>query len=300
MTNFLTGRIGVKVALIVNFFILIVIAMGTYVLVNNQNRHLENELRFKGENLSFIGAKAISTIMNEAIDNGAFTVKDAFDTDYQPIGNFDPPKYHTKYDAYLDKAILTLQDDFLVDESVIYAAALDRNGYIPTHNSRYQQPITGDVENDRAGNRTKRVFNDPIGLKASQNITPKFLQVYTRDTGETSWDLSSPVYVKGKHWGAFRVGISLKAVEMAKKDLTLTLMGIMAVLLSASVVITFLVVSRSLLPVRALSDTANGLAKGKNLDQEITVTTNDEVGELQKALESLRLSMLIALRQRRK
>ncbi len=300
MTNFLTGRIGVKVAVFVNFFILIVIAMGTYVLVNNQNRHLENELRFKGENLSFIGAKAISTIMNEAIDNGVFTVKDAFDTDYQPIGNFDPPKYHTKYDAYLDKAILTLQDDFLVDESVIYAAALDKNGYIPTHNSRYQQPITGDVEKDRAGNRTKRVFNDPINLKASQNTTPKFLQAYTRDTGENCWDLSSPVYVKGNHWGAFRVGISLKAVEAAKKDLTLTLMGIMAVLLSASVILTFLVVSRSLLPVKELSDTANGLAKGKNLDQEITVTTNDEVGDLQKALESLRLSMLIALRQRRK
>ncbi len=300
MANVITGKIGVRVALIVNFFILIVIALGTYVLVNKQNRHLEDELRIKGENLSLIGAKIIGTVLEEAVDNGVFRVKDAFDTNYEPIGNFDPPKFHTVYDSYLDKAVLKLQDEFLVDNSILYAVGTDKNGYVPTHNSRYQKPITGDQEKDRAGNRTKRVYNDPIGLKSSQNTTPKFLQVYHRDTGETLWDISSPVYVKGQHWGGFRVGISLATVEAAKKELTTTLVGIMATVLVVSILLTFLIVSRSLAPLRLLSTTANGLAKGKQMNDEIAVTKNDEVGELQRALESLRLSMLIALKRRKK
>ncbi len=300
MANIITGRIGVRVAVIVNFFILIVIALGTYVLIDKLNRYLEDELRIKGENLSLVGAKMIGTVLEEAIDNGVFPVKDAFDSDYEPIGNFDPPKFHTKYDSYLDKAILKLQDEFLIDTSILYAVGTDKNGYVPTHNSRYQKPITGDAEKDKVGNRTKRVYNDPIGLKSSQNTTPKFLQIYHRDTGETLWDISSPVYVKGQHWGGFRLGISLATVEAAKKELTTTLLGIMATVLIVSIILTFLIVSRSLAPLRILSDTANGLAKGQQMNDEIAVTKNDEVGELQRALESLRLSMLIALKRRRK
>jgi hypothetical protein len=32
------------------------------------------------------------------------------------------------------------------------------------------------------------------------------VQVYERDTGEKMWDISLPVYVEGRHWGAFRLG----------------------------------------------------------------------------------------------
>ena len=28
-------------------------------------------------------------------------------------------------------------------------------------------------------------------------------QIYQRDTGETMWDVSAPVYVRGQHWGGF-------------------------------------------------------------------------------------------------
>jgi len=32
------------------------------------------------------------------------------------------------------------------------------------------------------------------------------LQTYKRDTGEVMHDLSVPIYVRGRHWGGFRVG----------------------------------------------------------------------------------------------
>ena len=299
MANFITGKIGVKVSLTVNIVILVVMAAGTYVLLNKQSKSLENGLLNSGKIQSIVGAKMIGRIVEEAIDNGVFTVNEAFDTNYEQIGNFDPPKYHTKYDSYLDKAILDVQDEFLEDKNIVFAVAVDINGYLPTHNSRYQKPITGDVDKDRVGNRTKRVFNDPVGLAAAKNTEKGFQQVYNRDTGETMWDISSPVYVKGKHWGGFRIGLSLVEINKAKKQLMTTLLGIMAAILLISIVLTFVIVNASLAPIEDLTERASKLADGKQLEEDIQVTRKDEIGRLQATLDRLRLSMLIAFKRKK-
>jgi HAMP domain-containing protein len=297
---FITGKIGVKVSLLVNFFILIVMVIGTYVLINRQTSSLEAELLSKGQIQSIVGAKMVGKILDEAIDNGVFSVTDAFDVNYVPIGNFTPPKFHTKYDSYLDKTILSLQDEFLVDPSVIFAVTVDKKGYLPTHNTRYQQPITGDVEKDKVGNRTKRVFNDPVGLKAAENTEKGFRQIYPRDTGKILWDISSPIMVKGKHWGGFRIGIELTTIENAKTKLMGTLLIIMGTILIISIVLTTIIVGRSLAPIKVLSNRADDLAHGKNLQEEIATTRHDEIGELQESLNRLRMSMMIALKMKSK
>jgi HAMP domain-containing protein len=300
MMNFITGRIGVKVSVIVNVFIFLIISVGTYVLINKQSKSLETELLSRGKIQSVVGAKMIGQIIEEAIDNGVFSVADGFDTNYEKISDFDPPKFHTKYDFYMDKAILALEDEFLDDPSIVFAVAVDVNGYLPTHNTRYQQPITGDQAKDKVGNRTKRIFNDPVGIEAARNTGKGFLQVYKRDTGETMWDVSSPIYVKGKHWGGFRIGLSLGAIDAAKTELKHTLFGIMATILVLSLSLIFIIVNHYLAPVKALSNIANNIAGGKQLDEEIKVTNTDEFGELQGALDRLRTSMVIALRRSKK
>ena len=299
MFKFITGKIGVKVSLIVNFFILIVMSVGTYFLVTQQSKSLEKELLNRGKIQSIVGAKMIGQIIEEAIDNGVFSVKDTFDTEYELIGNFEPPKYHTKYDFYLDKAILGLQDEFLLDKSIIFAVAVDKNGYLPTHNTRFQKPITGNPEQDKVGNRTKRVFNDPVGLRAAQNTEKGLQQVYYRDTGEVMWDVSSPIFVKGKHWGGFRIGLSLEVIDAAKQKLMTTLVTMMGGILVLSLVLTFISVNRSLAPLNRLTIAATSLASGRNLKEEIKVTRHDEIGKLQETLDRLRLSMIIALKRRK-
>lgn len=299
MMNFFTGRIGMKVSMIVNAFILIILSVGTYVLIAKQSRSLETELLNRGRIQSIVGAKMVGQILEEAIDNGVFSVTDGFDTHYEKIGDFDPPKFHTKYDFYMDKAILALEDEFLDDQSIVYAVAVDTNGYLPTHNTRFQQPITGDQAKDKTGNRTKRIFDDPVGIKAARNADKGLLQVYQRDTGETMWDVSSPIYVKGKHWGGFRIGLSLAAIDDAKTQLRHTVFGIMATILVLSLSLIFIIVNHFLAPIKTLSNTANSIAAGKQLDEEIVTTSNDEVGELQGALDRLRMSMVIALRRKK-
>ena len=104
--------------------------------------------------------------------------------------------------------------------------------------------------------------------------------------------------VKGKHWGGFRIGIELTTIEAAKQKLMLTLLVIMGTILILSIVLTTAIVSRFLAPIKVLSNRADSLAHGKNLQDEIVATQHDEIGELQESLNRLRMSMLIALKMK--
>lgn len=287
-------KVGVKVALMANLVLLIVMAAGTWYIVDQQGQSLESQLLERGRIEALVGAKLIGKVMDEAIDNGVFTVKDAFDANYVPIPGFEPEKYHTGYDAYLDKAILSMEDEFLKDDSVVFAVAVDINGYLPTHNTRYQQPITGDQKKDLVGNRTKRIFNDPVGIKAAQNLEPLLRQVYRRDTGETMWDISSPIIVKGKHWGGFRIGFSLNKTQQAKSELTAKLSTIMFGILLLSTILVYIIVNRALAPLGRLTVIAGQLADGR-VSEKIEKSSEDEIGQLAEVLERLRVSLKAAM-----
>lgn len=287
-------KISVKVAVLVNLILLVVIAGGTFFLIQQQSVSLEKQYAAHGKFLSLMGAKAISRLMEEAVDNGVFPIKDALDTDYSPIPNFDPPKYHTKYDFYTDKAFLTLQDEFLKNPDLLYAVAMDINGYIPTHDTKYQKPITGDKAKDLADNRTKRIFNDPLNLKAAKNMEEGLIQEYKRDTGETAWDFASPIYVKGKLWGNFRIGIALDTLNAAKKDLMIKLISIMLGILLLATFAVYLIVNATLKPLTQFTKIASRMADG-DVEEKIVSTSHDEIGELADVLERMRISMKTAM-----
>lgn len=131
---------------------------------------------------------------------------------YYPIPNTDPPKFNTDYDRLADRegggGFVDIQETIYnrAPNVIIYTVTVDKNGYLPTHNKRYSMPLTGNLASDLVNNRTKRIFNDRTGLAAAQNTAPFLVQNYQRDTGETMADLSVPVFVQGKHWGAVRIG----------------------------------------------------------------------------------------------
>jgi hypothetical protein len=172
---------------------------------------MEEEIRSKGRAEALQGARFAEKLISGALESGKLSREDVFDENYLPIPGTDPQKYHTRYDSYLDVTILAMQDASLEkDSQCIYSVLVDRNGYLPTHNSRYQQPLSGDKEKDKVGNRTKRIFNTPVELAAASNSSePLLIQMHYRDTGEKVWDISAPVFVNGRHWGAFRVGYTM-------------------------------------------------------------------------------------------
>jgi methyl-accepting chemotaxis protein len=152
-------------------------------------------------------AKAVGQALEAAIERGEIKLEDVFDQNYVPIPNTKPQKFHTRYDSQADRLLPSVQESLLdKNREIAYAIACDQNGYVPTHNKRFTQPLTGDEKKDMLGNRTKRVFSDPVGKRCGSHEAPFLLQTYRRDTGEIMHDISAPVYVKGRHWGGFRIG----------------------------------------------------------------------------------------------
>lgn len=157
--------------------------------------------------LAHRAAQSIGEAFEQAIDRGELSEMQLFDRDYQRVPDSNPAKYRTRYDAIADRLLDAIQEPLVAgNDKLIYAIATDENGYVPTHNKRFRQPLTGDYEQDLAGNRTKRIFDDPTGRRCGAHTRKLLVQTYKRDTGEVMHDLSVPVFVNGRHWGGFRVG----------------------------------------------------------------------------------------------
>ena len=152
-------------------------------------------------------ADRIGAVLEKAISGGKLSENQVFDTQYRQIANTNPPKFHTAYDTLTDSEFPLIQEAILAaDAQIAYAGAVDVNGYFPTHNRKFSQPLTGDYQVDLIGNRTKRLFSDRTGIRAAKNTRRFLLQTYMRDTGEVLYDHSVPIDVRGRHWGSFRLG----------------------------------------------------------------------------------------------
>ncbi len=152
-------------------------------------------------------AGLIQARFEASIERGEISASDLFDSEYVEIEGSNPVKYRTRFDQYADRVLPEIQEQILEDNDFLaFAIATDQRGYVPTHNDRFSQPLTGDYDRDLAGNRTKRIFDDKTGSRCGSHTQRLLLQTYKRDTGEVMHDLSVPVYVNGKHWGGFRIG----------------------------------------------------------------------------------------------
>jgi len=146
----------------------------------------------------------------EVSENGI----DIFDKQYVEVTGSNPTKFSTKYDKHVEKHFQDMSEEILSKiNGCIFSLAVDSNGYAPTHNRKFAQKPTGDIQVDTANSRDKRMFNDPTGLRsAKNNEVPFLMQTYARDTGEIVNDLSLPIVVNGRHWGGLRVGFDPTAL----------------------------------------------------------------------------------------
>ncbi len=150
--------------------------------------------------------------LGSAISSGRISREALFSTDYKPIPNTFPQKFSTSFDRLFDEIISPVQEDIVNrDKRMFYAICVDHSGYVASHNLRYTQPLTGDMQKDMSGNRTKRLFNDRTGLRAATNDDAFLLQTYLRDTGEVMNDMSTPIVIDGRQWGGVRIGYSAES-----------------------------------------------------------------------------------------
>ena len=155
-------------------------------------------------------ARAVSTLFEQAIAQGEITQADVFDRDYRAIAGTNPQQFSTRYLAFTDRALVDLQERILAQERhQVFALTIDDHGFIATHNRKFSKPQGDDPVWNAANCRNRRLFNDRVGLAAGQNTRPCLLQTYRRDMGGGNFlmmkDVSAPITVNGRHWGAFRL-----------------------------------------------------------------------------------------------
>lgn len=255
-----TGKIQVKATLAIVMVVALLLGLFAYYIASAQRDVMEKTLLNKGQIIALSGAQATADIFERAIKNGEITEKALFDTNYKPIPGTNPTKYHTAFDAFTDSALQRVEDGYLKDEDVVFAAVVDKNGYLPTHNTKY---ASGAAEAKL--NRTKRLFNDPVGLKAAQNTKDLLIQTYKRDTGEIMWDVSTPIYVNGKHWGAFRVGFSMDKVYAKitenNMDIAKAMFGFVFLAVVMLIGLASWLISRTIVqPIKKMVATASNIA----------------------------------------
>ena len=154
---------------------------------------------------AILAREQCKNVLIEALDNG----HDIFDEAYKAVPNSNPQKYSTRYDKAVERPLQNAYDQLVANvPGSVFSLCVDRKGYAPTHNSKYSRPLTGDLKKDLLESRDKRMFSDPVGLRAAQNLSPWLLQTYRRDTGEVLNDLSLPIEINGRHWGGLRLGFS--------------------------------------------------------------------------------------------
>ncbi len=156
-------------------------------------------------------AKRISAAFESAIERGEITLDQLMDENYREIPGTDPKQYLTDYVAFTDRILPPIQDPIQkIDSRVVFCVAWAHGGYLPTHNPNYRLPQGPDPVWNSANCRNKRLFNDRAVKKVAANTKPFLLQTYRRDMGGGNFvlmkDLSSPILVRGRRWGAFRMG----------------------------------------------------------------------------------------------
>jgi methyl-accepting chemotaxis protein len=156
-------------------------------------------------------AKQISAAFESAIERGDIRLDQLMDERYREIPGTDPQQYLTDYVAFTDRVLPPIQDPIQkADPRIVFCVAWAKGGYLPTHNPNYRLPQGKDPVWNNANCRNRRLFNDRAVRKVAANTRPFLLQTYRRDMGGGNFvlmkDLSSPIHVRGRHWGAFRMG----------------------------------------------------------------------------------------------
>jgi methyl-accepting chemotaxis protein len=161
-------------------------------------------------------ARDIGLLFEDALAKAEITERDLFDENYVEIPSTNPAQHMTAFTLFTDRVLPKVQEKLLAfSDRVVFCAAIDRNGYIPTHNLKFSQPQRGNQpEWNAAHSRNRRIFNDRVGLAAGQSTRPFLVQAYRRDMGNGVFvmmkDISAPIFVRDRHWGGLRLAYRIE------------------------------------------------------------------------------------------
>ncbi len=142
-----------------------------------------------------------------------------FDKNYRLIPGTEAmgiKKYSTCYDKMFEADIRDTLDAILDDLGFAYAILADSGGYMPTHNKKRCQPLTGNFAEDIENSRDKKInFTTETQKRYCTNTKPFLLLTLLRDNGDIVNSLSMPIFINGKHWGCLETGFKPELIVSA-------------------------------------------------------------------------------------
>ena len=144
-------------------------------------------------------ASAVEAEFAAAVQQQELTLEALFDEAY--VGS--EGRFTTRAGPFTDRVLPGLLERLLArDARIAYCAASDRNGFVLAH-----RELPGSAS---PGGWTGRRLEDPVSRKAATSTGKFCVQSVRRDLGNGTKalliDVSAPLRVSGRHWGALRLG----------------------------------------------------------------------------------------------
>ncbi len=215
------------------------------------------------------GAAVYGLILDTAVDTKALTLSEILEPAKEKLSFPDPvvpgkllhmeeARYGTKMSMYLkEHGVQQWEDSIWQAGNFLFVSGMDRHGFGPVTNAYQDAPPRGDATSedaawDRVYSRGGRQYTDveqlaAAGFEGNPNART-LVQPYPRGTGEVAWDVAAPIYVKGKHFGGFRVGVSRDRVVQQYHDLTVGLVLLFSLIAAVFVGIRSRLARRSIHP----------------------------------------------------
>jgi methyl-accepting chemotaxis protein len=156
-------------------------------------------------------AEAVGRDFAAAIENGSISEAELFERQYEPVPGSEPEQFIAPFTAFADRVLPDIQEEILRrDQRIVYCVTTDDHCYVPTHNRQYSKPQGDDPEWNAANCRQRRIYANDSVKRAVENEEPLLLQTYGRDMGDRTVvmvkEISAPIRVNGRKWGAVRMG----------------------------------------------------------------------------------------------
>jgi PAS domain S-box-containing protein len=116
----------------------------------------------------------------------------------------------------------------------------------------------------------------------------------TLDNNESGIENITPIFISGQKMGTYELRLSTQQKLLALQQRMLTFLGLISLFVFFASMTFFLVVRKTIiLPIRNLITATNQISEGK-FDNQISISSNDEIGDLANAFQdsSLKLSDL--------
>ena len=221
---------------------------------------------------ALLGARITQYVMERAVDNGLFDRDALFQGHYQLIDGPGVARYHTEYDRFFDRNVVTILKAFEENDDIDYAYVINNDGFIPAHS-----------DNEKSKTKTAPVASGSPGTPA---IGAPYDLLVASAAGYIFHEFRAPIFVDGRPWGEFCVGIPVALVNNRVRDTVASTLFIAIFFSLVTVGATVYVIRRNLRPLQNLTHATRQMAAG-DVSARCNDFGRDEIGTLARSFNAM-------------